>query len=444
MGFRLAGIRVRVDPTFLLVAVLLAWGARSGVLLAAWVVIVLASVLLHELGHAVAFRRYGQQPEILLFGMGGATSGSGEPLPPRRDVVVSLAGPLTGLVLVGLPALALARSGVDLSPAWHTVLADIVFVNVAWSVVNLLPVLPLDGGRVAAALWSIRTGTSDARAAHVLSAVVAGAAAAFALSRGYPFGALFAGFFCAYNVSQLAQARNAELRQRLAAGWQALVGGDASAAATAAEGVLGDRQSREVMEQASELLAWSRHTAGDTEGALAAIRRFPHGSAPSRFLQGSLALGTGRLEEALDHLVAGYAERTPAPAGPIVAAQAAQSGLIDQLTDRLLAPAGPGPDSAAALAVHLHVAGRFRDAVGVGRRAFDASPRDPAQVAYNVACSAARAGETGGALDWLERAAALGFTDASLVDEDADLDSVRWEERFWAFRLSLATPEAER
>src|SRR5918912_714574 len=94
LGFRIGTIPVRIDPTFFLIAVLLGLGARSG------------------------------------------------ELPPRRDLVVSLAGPLTGLLLIGLPALYYHRSATGLSANWDAILTDIVFVNLAWSVLNLLPVLP--------------------------------------------------------------------------------------------------------------------------------------------------------------------------------------------------------------------------------------------------------------------------------------------------------------
>jgi Zn-dependent protease len=437
-AFRIAGVPVRIDPTFLVVVLLLGWGARQGALLVAWVVIVTVSVLLHELGHAAAFRRYGQDPQILLQGMGGLTSGSGEPLSPRRDIVVSLAGPLAGLILLGLPALAIARSSENLSTTWETVLSDLVFVNLAWSVVNLLPILPLDGGRVSAALWSLRTGGAGERPAHILSAVVAGGAAVFALSGGYLFGALFAGFFCAYNVSQLSTARNATLQQRLIDGWRTLAADDPRSAAAAAEGVLRDRPSRQVMEQAGELLAWARHAQGDDAEARAAIARLPHGSTANPFLLASLTLSDGKTDEALDHLVAGYAENRFSPAAPAAAEAAARNGLVEPLAYRLLAPDGPGAGAAGILAAHLHAAERFSDAMEVAERALEAGHDDPGRLAYNIACSAARAGQLDVSLDWLDRALALGFADAALLDRDPDLEALRSHERFATARARLA------
>ena len=74
--FRLFGIQVHVDLFFLVLAVLIGGrGIReSPVLLVSWVAIVFASVLLHELGHALSARAFGQQPVISLYGLGGVTA----------------------------------------------------------------------------------------------------------------------------------------------------------------------------------------------------------------------------------------------------------------------------------------------------------------------------------------------------------------------------------
>jgi Zn-dependent protease len=428
-SFRVAGIPVRIDLTFLMMAFLLGWGARTGGLLLAWMVIVTASVLLHELGHAFAFRRFGQEPQILLQGLGGLTSGTGEPLPPRRDIVVSLAGPLTGLVLVGLPAFLINRSTQELSSDARTILSDLVFVNVGWAVLNLLPILPLDGGRVSAALFSLRS-ADGARQAHMLSAVVAAAGALVAVRAGYPFGAVFAGFFCAYNVSQLSARRNFGLEQKLTGGWRALARGDTDAARAAAQAVLADRPSARVITQARELLAWARFGEGDTAGAQEALQRLPHGTRPNPFLRATLHLDGGRVDEALDDLVAGYAARDFPPATPATVDLVVRAGLLDRLLDRLLAPGGPGPSAVAVLGVHLHATHRFEEATVVGERALESGAENPDRIAYNLACSRARAGDEVGAIGWLERAVELGFDDVELLDNDSDLASVRREERF--------------
>ncbi|MDQ6798155.1 MAG: hypothetical protein M3011_09090, partial [Actinomycetota bacterium] len=201
LRFRILGIPVHVDASFFVIAVLLGLGGGTVVFIVSWVVVVFGSVLLHELGHAVAFRIYGQKPRITLQGMGGLTSGSG-PLTGSSDIVVSLAGPLTGLILLGVPAFLLQNPS-GTSATWDLVLRELVFVNVAWSGVNLLPVLPLDGGQVAASVLRRFKGPDGQLLAHKVSIAVAAFAALLAYELNYVFGSLFAVFFIAQNYSSL-------------------------------------------------------------------------------------------------------------------------------------------------------------------------------------------------------------------------------------------------
>lgn len=156
VNFRLFGFPVRVHPLFWLGAVLLgsSWlnaADNNGlVYLLIWVAVVFVSILVHELGHAVAFRRFGSDAHIVLWVFGGlavpysAVSGRG------RRILVALAGPFAGFVLCGVVY------GSDYATGWAagngtavTVLyLQLVFVNLVWGVFNLLPVFPLDGGQV--------------------------------------------------------------------------------------------------------------------------------------------------------------------------------------------------------------------------------------------------------------------------------------------------------
>lgn len=456
LGFRIAGIPVHVDPTIVILAVLLGLGHRSGILLGAWVGIVLVSVLIHELGHAFAFRRFGQQPTIVLSGMGGATSGSGGRLPPARDLVVSVAGPLTPVAVLALPSLYLLRSGLDLSPTVEAVLEDLFAANVGWSVLNLLPVLPLDGGRVAASVFGLLGRGSGDRPAHVLSVVVGIAGAVVGLRAGYSFGAIFAGFLVAYNVGQLAAFRNEGLARDLLGGWRSLLAGDAAQAESAARAALAANPSRDTIAAAVELGSWAKLHSEGADAAAEALRRYPHGLAPNPILTGAIALTQGR-QAGLAELVDGYLRRQHGAHSPVAAAYIARSGPLEPLVSALLGeaeaglrrPAGPeGPatapgaapgaadraDAAADLAVHLHIASCFDEAARVGERALAARPTDPGRVAYNLACSQARAGNRTDALWWLERAADEGFTEVGLLDDDPDLGSVRSLDRFRAVR----------
>ncbi len=111
-----------------------------------WVVAVLVSIIIHELGHTFTMRHFGARAHIVLYALGGLA------IPDRgfrrgQDMVVSLAGPLVQIA-IGLGAgLLFNHSRGD---TWwiQLFLRDFIFVSVWWGVFNLLPIYPLDGGHV--------------------------------------------------------------------------------------------------------------------------------------------------------------------------------------------------------------------------------------------------------------------------------------------------------
>lgn len=165
--FGLFGIGITVEPLFWLSAVFLnarAFDAGTAAWIpdmAAWVLVVLISVLWHELGHALAFVLFGYRPEIVLQAFGGYATAPGAAQMPRwTDVTVSLAGPVFGLLLFVVP-FALQLGGIipsmhELPEGGRLILMHLLTVNLIWSVLNLLPIFPLDGGRVLFALFGPR------------------------------------------------------------------------------------------------------------------------------------------------------------------------------------------------------------------------------------------------------------------------------------------------
>ncbi len=154
-----AGVVIAVHELFLLLLAVLVWLGRG--LEAAMVFLV---VLLHELGHALAARTYGLRVrEVELLPTGGvARLDELVELDPAVEGSIAAAGPLTNLVLVGLAALG-ARY--RLIPAeW---LDRFIQVNLALAVANLVPALPLDGGRMLRARLSARLGFRRATEAAV-------------------------------------------------------------------------------------------------------------------------------------------------------------------------------------------------------------------------------------------------------------------------------------
>ena len=178
LSFSLAGIPVRVHPLFWLIALLLGSSSRDLSQILIWILVVFVSILAHELGHALAMRRFGQQSRIVLHAMGGLTIpestpwGSGWANVSRtsnQEIFISLAGPFAGFLFAGLVVAGVQLSGGEvitgrllgliplpsgaILPFGGRVLGVLVtmllWVNIRWGLFNLLPIYPLDGGNVA-------------------------------------------------------------------------------------------------------------------------------------------------------------------------------------------------------------------------------------------------------------------------------------------------------
>jgi stage IV sporulation protein FB len=162
---KITGIQIRLHLTFL---VLLAWvgfgnGLEKGWLSAltgvALVLLVFSCVLLHELGHAWAARRFGiRTPDITLLPIGGIARLERLPERPSEEIVVALAGPL---VSAGLALVFGIASGFTLPllegeiQEWGQLFSKLFTINCGLLLFNMLPVFPMDGGRVLRALLAL-------------------------------------------------------------------------------------------------------------------------------------------------------------------------------------------------------------------------------------------------------------------------------------------------
>ena len=182
---RIAGIRIRIDWTWLiifgLVTITLAIGyypivvpalstATYWVLGAISSILLFVAVLLHELAHSLVARREGLPVQsITLFVFGGVSQIEEEPRTAGEEFSLAIVGPLTSLVLggvfVGLSALLGPATAAGAAVATY-----LAIINIGLGVFNLLPGFPLDGGRVLRAiLWAI---TNNLRRATRIAALV--------------------------------------------------------------------------------------------------------------------------------------------------------------------------------------------------------------------------------------------------------------------------------
>ncbi len=204
LRFKVGPFPVIVYSWFFLSAILLGAHNGFGWRMLAWILVVFVSVLVHELGHAVLGRLFGGRPEIRLEAFGGVTFPHlPSPASPARQFVLSFAGPVAGL-LVGAAAWGLANVLPPEPGSISDWLVDrVVWVSLVWSVFNLLPILPLDGGQMMLAfIEGVRrkpSVTLTSWISVVVSLAVAGLAWAF---RPDPLLLVWLGLFAFQNVQR--------------------------------------------------------------------------------------------------------------------------------------------------------------------------------------------------------------------------------------------------
>ena len=151
---RVEGIDLYLHPTFLL---LLAYtfAFNGGLPAALLTAAVFGCVLLHELGHALMARHYGIRTEdITLYPIGGVARLERMPRSAGPELLIALAGPAVNLVIAGGLFLGFELAPVGRSNVIGGLLAQLMVINLGLALFNLLPIFPMDGGRVLRALLS--------------------------------------------------------------------------------------------------------------------------------------------------------------------------------------------------------------------------------------------------------------------------------------------------
>ena len=244
--FQIFGFPVRVSWLFWAVSAALGYGSamsvqmgyasRSipsnlGVLVAIWVAVTFISILVHELGHALAFRYFGIRCDIVLYHMGGlAIPGAGmlwgrngrrTQLTHFDQILISAAGPAIQLLLAAFVGITAVLCGIRVSefqwlatyfqlevstpqnPAVYASIRFMVTSSIWWAIINLLPIYPLDGGQIAQHVIGIFRRSSGLMEAHAVSAVVGIVVAFWCYKNGMGLNALFVASMAMNNIQAL-------------------------------------------------------------------------------------------------------------------------------------------------------------------------------------------------------------------------------------------------
>ena len=442
LKFRLFGFPVGIQPGFWVLAVILGLSfAQKPLAMAIWLAVVLVSILVHELGHAATARLYGQSPVITLHMMGGLTSWRPtHDIGRMRSILVTLAGPFAGFAL-GLAAFGVkvsAGSAVHHGTMLALALQLLILANVLWSGINLLPVLPFDGGQILAQAL----GPTRRKLTATLS-LGFGLVLAFVFYRmGWSYAALI---FALGGVTSFMAERNRPqhqgppppelLAQVMVRAKEAMEAGDYATAAAMSRAVFDASTDPEQRGLALELSGWAAVLGEDAPAARDVLRHVPPDAQIDPYLEGAIHELDGDVDRARAVLLSARhsGDVRPELAGLLVRVLL-KTGRFDdaaRLTSEIL---DETPDEdARRVASEAFNAGAAEPAGRLLHALFERTqePRD----AYDAARGYARAELRDEALTALEQAVRAGHSEPTRARTDADLSTLSDDARF---ELALA------
>jgi Zn-dependent protease len=400
-SFRILGFPVTVMPGFLL-GMLLVYvinGARFGLWLVVWLAIL---TLAHELGHALAARRFGADAAISLnFLVGYASLRPTRALKRVEQAMITAAGPLVEIGLGVAVLLVLGANPLDHASLVH----DPLRLAVWWAgpvlgVVNLLPINPMDGGNLASLGLDVLTRGRGRLIVTYWSIALCAGGLYLVITDERWLGLMFIVVFLG-----LANVRELQMRH-----------GRAQHTSGAATGLSALRVAAN-----SEREAWERGRAG----------LFPPGWTPSPWFRASVARASGDDDRARGVLIDALGHGGGTWAAPEGASTAELGALA-----ALLPPQPPVGDLHAGFVYMgvLHQVGQLRQAAEYGHRLYAAFPAPI--VAAAIARSLALLGYPDDAMGWL-RVATNGDANAQLLDHP-DLASLRDRADFAALRARVS------
>lgn len=210
LAFSLFGIPVRVTPWFWLLGVLLGYdwtrGPNQPMLLLVWLGVMFLSVLVHEAGHAVFAALFGYPPSIILHQFGGHTFFQPtHGYSTARSILITAAGPAFGGALALAAFVAQLVSGDNASPLLASALLMLVTINVFWTVLNLMPVLPMDGGQICRDVCIAASPRQGINIALGISVVAGGVIAAGFFYFQRPFGGIMFAMLALQSFQEIQQ-----------------------------------------------------------------------------------------------------------------------------------------------------------------------------------------------------------------------------------------------
>lgn len=375
-----------------------------------WTLVAVVSIVAHELCKGLVMARFGRPAAVTLHQTGAVTTPLA-PLTARQQIVAHLSGPVLMLLLVGLPTRWWFWNGSFTSRILLELAFALYMVNFWWSIITLLPIWPLDGGRIFGAITELRRPQGNWRLVHWVSIPTAlvGGAWALAQSRSYGYILLLGMLLAVQNFMVLQgsprpfllhpneqgslagggvvprpdrgprggrehPAREpkppkpvkAKPTERLAKGFALLARGDTDGARIEAEAVRATKSGAEHHAIAGEILAWSYLQERNVPKARAALADIADRSKVSRCLIAALEITGADESRGVRAVAVALIDEPEGPAKRQVIDYVGRRELGVALAEHLLAlPDGRGFEASVRLAAVLAECGRRDQATKV-------------------------------------------------------------------------------
>jgi tetratricopeptide (TPR) repeat protein len=425
LKFTIFGIPVRIHLYFLIIVVFLSTTRIAHpALILSWTIVVVVSVILHELGHALAARAFGHSPSIELKGIGGATYTQRDDSRLLESITISLAGPLTGII-IGLSALWVESAVSVSSPVFAVIIGDIVWVNLYWSLANLAPVLPLDGGNIVLALLNRVFKNKGRMIASIISLGLTVPLIVYCLLHNYLFITLLLGFFAVYNLGQFRYYRSrgvdAHKLQGLRDGYALLQTKKYDQAVELGNRLLAQTENPRVRADVLNLLGWAYFLKQDFDSALSLYHDYPPGIKQDQRLLAFLYFNTHNFEKACRHFQNIFYAANDRQVAEYYMLSLLECVRLDEAYKAAeYAHMNISTPSLQSLGTLLYKKEQFTRSFHINTLIYS---RDrSADAAYNAACALARSGDKNRACSWLKKALKSGFKNTQHLRADPDLE----------------------
>jgi Zn-dependent protease len=444
---KIFGIPVKVEASFLMVLLMATARSSDLSMIAEWGLVVFFSILIHEMGHAFAGRAFGLEPQITLYAMGGVTSwiDNRKEISPSQSIRISLAGPVSGLVLGGLVFLLQPFYKGD-SLLVYIVISDLLWINIAWSLFNLLPIVPLDGGHVLESVEEWWRGSRENICSIIISLTVATAVFVWAFTIKSPWIAFLTAWFAWSNASaiirRIQRRVDQPLEEKLAIARKEMKNENGQALIKLSEEIFAKAKAESVRRQALELLIYGHIYEQDFTEAQKCLHQYRALFGANLYTEGFLLYRKGELEQAAKLLEEAFNKDNSWRTGEMFLHVLLKTNQLERALQLCSQPTLKENAAYCYLCVQAQAfeTRQMALAIQIGLQAFEKTS-DPI-IAYNIGCAFAQQNNLQEAFNWILCAVQNGFNDRALIESDADIAEVRKLPEFErVYRLLAETEE---